>query len=61
MRFRAANIGPINLINRRSNLPRLLLALSAGKDKSNPTDSQEWTRSPHIGAGMRRGWVEKMA
>jgi hypothetical protein len=36
MRFRAANIGPINLINRRSNLPRLLLALSAEKDKSNP-------------------------
>jgi hypothetical protein len=45
MRFRPANI---RLINRRSNLPRLLLALSSGNnksndknnDKNNPTDSQ---------------------
>ena len=38
MRFRHANI---RLINRRSKLPRLLLALSSGKDndndKNNPT------------------------
>ena len=41
MRFRPANI---RLINRRSNLPRLLLALSSGNNKSNdknkPADSQ---------------------
>ena len=43
MRFRPANI---RLINRRSNLPRLLLALSSKNGKSNnndknkPTDSQ---------------------
>ena len=49
MRFRPANI---RLINRRSNLPRLLLALSLKNDKSNcndqnnPTDSQELTGSP---------------
>jgi hypothetical protein len=40
MRFRPANI---RLINRRSNLPRLRLALSSknknnGKSKINPTD-----------------------
>jgi len=46
MRFRPANI---RLINRRLNLPRLLLALSStnGKsndnDKINPTDSQGLT------------------
>jgi hypothetical protein len=37
MRFRPANI---RLINRRSNLPRLLLALSSGNNdnnKNNPT------------------------
>ena len=51
MRFRPANI---RLINRRSNLPRLLLALSLKNDKSNcndqnnPTDSQELTGSLHI-------------
>jgi hypothetical protein len=51
MRFRPANI---RLINRRSNLPRLLLALSSGKSKSNdndkniPTDPEELTRSLHI-------------
>src|SRR5215467_12232472 len=48
MRFRPANI---RLINRRSNLPRLLLALSSknnDKDKSNPTDSRILTRSLHI-------------
>ena len=32
MRFRPANI---RLINRRSNLPRLLLALYSGKGKNN--------------------------
>jgi hypothetical protein len=51
MRFRPANI---RLINRRSNLPRLLLALSSknGKDnnKNNPTDEQELTGSLHIRA-----------
>ena len=53
MRFRPANI---RLINRRSNLPRLLLALSSedGKnndnDKSNPTDVLELTGSLHIRA-----------
>jgi hypothetical protein len=51
MRFRPANI---RLINRRSNLPRLLLALSSNGDKSkdndknNPTDLQELTGSLHI-------------
>src|SRR5277367_4445262 len=35
MRFRPANI---RLINRRSKLLRLLLALSSGKDKSNDND-----------------------
>jgi hypothetical protein len=46
MRFRPANI---RLINRRPNLPRLLLALSSEKgktngndnDKNNPTDSRD--------------------
>jgi hypothetical protein len=53
MRFRPANI---RLINRRSNLPRLLLALSSknGKsnsnDKNNPTDVQQLTGSLHIRA-----------
>jgi hypothetical protein len=51
MRFRPANI---RLINRRSNLPRLLLALSSGNNKSNdkskPTNSQTLTRSLHIRA-----------
>ena len=46
MRFRPANI---RLINRRQNLPRLLLALSLKDDKSkdndknNPTDVQKLT------------------
>jgi len=35
MRFRPANI---RLINRRSNLPRLLLALSSNNGKSNAND-----------------------
>jgi len=53
MRFRPANI---RLINRRSNLPRLRLALSSknGKDNNNekndPTDEQELTGSLHIRA-----------
>jgi hypothetical protein len=51
MRFRPANI---RLINRRSNLPRLLLALSSKSDqnnynyKNNPTGSEELTGSLHI-------------
>jgi hypothetical protein len=45
MRSRPANI---RLINRRSNLPRLRLALSSKKDKSNPTDAQWLTGSLHI-------------
>ena len=51
MRFRPANI---RLINRRPNLPRLLLPLSSTNDKSkdnnknNPTDVQELTGSLHI-------------
>ena len=51
MRFRPANI---RLINRRLNLPRLLLALSSGKsknndnDKNNPIDSARLTGSLHI-------------
>jgi hypothetical protein len=56
MRFRPANI---RLINRRPNLPRLLLALSSENDKNNdknknndnPTDSQRLTGSLHIRAG----------
>ena len=51
MRFRPANI---RLINRRSNLPRLRLALSLKNDecndKNNPTDSQVLTGSLHIRA-----------
>ena len=53
MRFRPANI---RLINRRSNLPGLLLALFSGKNKSNGnyknnhTDHAELTRSLHIRA-----------
>ncbi len=49
MRFRPANI---RLINRRSNLPRLRLALSSENDecndKNNPTVQQELTGSLHI-------------
>jgi hypothetical protein len=40
MRFRPANI---RLINRRSKLPRLLLALSSGKDKGNDNDKNNPT------------------
>jgi hypothetical protein len=51
MRFRPANI---RLINRRSNLPRLLLALTSKKGKSNDkndtTDVQRLTGSLHIRA-----------
>jgi hypothetical protein len=53
MRFRPANI---RLINRRSNLPRLRLALFSinGKNndnrKNNPTDVQRLTGSLHIRA-----------
>jgi hypothetical protein len=51
MRFRPANI---RLINRRSNLPRLLLALSSinGKsnDKNNTTTCAGVDRSLHIRA-----------
>jgi hypothetical protein len=51
IRLRHANI---RLINRRSKLHRLLLALPSengknnGNDKNNPTDSQELTGSLHI-------------
>jgi hypothetical protein len=51
MRFRPANI---RLINRRSNLPRLRLALSSingksnGNDKNNLTNAQGLTGSLHI-------------
>jgi hypothetical protein len=51
MRFRPANI---RLINRRSNLPRPLLALSSKNNKCNDKDendhahSQRLTRSLHI-------------
>ncbi len=58
MRFRPANI---RLINRRSTLPRLLLALTSGNNdnyKGNPTDLAELTRSLHIRwdekAGLQR-------
>ena len=49
MRFRPANI---RLINRRQNLPQLLLALSLnnGKNKNNPIDVQELTGSLQIRA-----------
>ena len=56
MRFRPANI---RLINRRSNLPRLLLALSSKKGKSNDkndtTDVQRLTGSLHIRACFING------
>src|ERR1700733_1583673 len=49
MRFRPANI---RLINRRSKLLRLLLALSSGKEnanhQNNPTDLAQLTPSLHI-------------
>ena len=49
MRFRPANI---RLINRRSNLPRLLLALpsknNTSNDKNKPIGSAALTRSLHI-------------
>jgi hypothetical protein len=54
MRLPPANI---RLINRRSNLPRLLLALSSkdetnnDNDKNNPTDVQRLTGSLHIREG----------
>ena len=57
MRFRPANI---RLINRRSHLPRLLLALSSINDKSkdnnknNPTDVQELTGSLHIREALNK-------
>jgi len=55
MRFRPANI---RLINRRSNLPRLLLALfskngkSNNNDKNNHSNVQELTGSLHIRARL---------
>ena len=53
MRFRPANI---RLINRRSNLLRLLLALSSRNEKArqnNPTDLQRLTGSLHISLSDR--------
>ena len=59
MRFRPANI---RLINRRSILPRLLLALSSkeetNNDKNNPTDVQRLTGSLHIRELRRRNDAE---
>jgi hypothetical protein len=60
MRFRPANI---RLINRRSNLPRLLLALSSkngennNNDKNNPEDVQRLTGSLHIREALHRGLI----
>jgi len=57
MRFRPANI---RLINRRSLLPWLLLALSSNKGKSkdnnknNPIDVQRLTGSLHIREGLHK-------
>src|SRR5258707_5627587 len=55
MRFRPANI---RLINRRSKLLRLLLALSSGKENANhqnkPIDLAQLTRSLHIGQVTHR-------
>jgi hypothetical protein len=57
MRFRPANI---RRINRRSNLPRLRLALpsknskSNDNDKNNPTDAQALTGSLHIRGNLAR-------
>jgi hypothetical protein len=57
MRSRPANI---RLINRRSNPPRLLLALSSENGNNNPTHSQGLTGSLHIRDGShpgeRAGW-----
>jgi len=57
MRFRPANI---RLINRRSKLLRLLLALSSGKenanDQNNPTDLAQLTRSLHIRPTHSLSW-----
>jgi hypothetical protein len=59
MRFRPANI---RLINRRSLLPWLLLALSSIKGKSkdnnkNPIDVQRLTGSLHIREALHRGLI----
>ena len=60
MRFRPANI---RLINRRSNLPRLPLALFSIDGKSNdnsknyPTDVQRLTGSLHIREALHRGLI----
>jgi len=57
MRFRPANI---RLINRRSILPRLLLALSSKEetnndnDNNNPTDVQRLTGSLHIREALHK-------
>jgi hypothetical protein len=56
MRFRPANI---RLINRRSNLPRLLLALFSNNDKNNHRDAQELTGSLHIRAFSVIPWSRK--
>jgi hypothetical protein len=57
MRFRPANI---RLINRRSSMPRLLLALSSKEEtnnddnNNNPTDVQRLTGSLHIREPLNR-------
>jgi hypothetical protein len=57
MRFRPANI---RLINRRSKLLRLLLALSSGKENTNhqikPIDLAQLTRSLHIRLSYSFTW-----
>jgi len=56
MRFRPANI---RLINRRSNLPRLLLALSSGKSKSNHNDKNNPIDYAGLTGSLHIRWDEK--
>ena len=62
MRFRPANI---RLINRRSFLPRLLLALSSkeyksnNNNKNNPTDLQRLTGSLHIREPLHKSQIHR--
>jgi hypothetical protein len=65
MRFRPANI---RLINRRSNLPRLLLALSSGKTKNNDNDKKQPHRlrrvdrvTPYQGESLIEAWQRSIA
>jgi hypothetical protein len=58
MRFRPANI---RLINRRSNLPRLLLALSSGSDTENEKQYHRFgsvdTVTPYQGNTLITTWL----